>query len=207
MLPLHSKTSLRLTFRFHFYFLTSHMLVYPGVVVQSLSCVRLFATPWAAARQAPLPFTISWSLLTLMSTGLVVPSSRRGSLCSYSTETAPSRHQPRSCSPRAPPCPYLCSDGSIQHEVSCLKSLSSLNFCDTTLGFPSTTLVMMFQTRFLVSLTLFPVHHLHLDIHRHLKCRMSDTGPSTWTPYTAPAPPIKPEVIWDSEVQSISKSC
>ena len=78
MLPLHSKTSLRLTFRFRFYFLTSHMLVYPGVV-QSLSCVRLFATPWTAARQAPLSFTISWSLLTLMSIGLVVPSSRRGS--------------------------------------------------------------------------------------------------------------------------------
>ena len=109
-------------------------------------------------------------------------------LCSYSaSETASSRHQPWSCSPWAPPCPYLCSDGSIQQEVSCLKSLSSLDFCDTTLGFPSTTLVMMFQTQFLVSLTPFPVHHLHLDIHKHLKCRMSDTGPLTWTPYTAPS--------------------
>ena len=78
-------------------------------------------------------------------------------LCSYSaSETASSRHQPWSCSPWAPPCPYLCPDGSIQQEVSCLKSLSSLDFCDTTLGFPSTTLVMMFQTQFLVSLTPFP---------------------------------------------------
>ena len=35
--------------------------------VQSLSCVRLFASPWTAARQALLSFTISWSLLKFMS--------------------------------------------------------------------------------------------------------------------------------------------
>ena len=35
--------------------------------VQSLSNVRLFATPWTAAGQASLSFTISWSLLRLMS--------------------------------------------------------------------------------------------------------------------------------------------
>ena len=40
----------------------------PLVAVQSLSHVRLFVTPWAAARQASLSFTISWSLLKLMST-------------------------------------------------------------------------------------------------------------------------------------------
>ena len=37
------------------------------VVVQSLSHVWLFATPWTAACQASLSFTISWSLLRLMS--------------------------------------------------------------------------------------------------------------------------------------------
>ena len=37
------------------------------VVVQLLSRIRLFATPWTAARQAPLSFTVSWSLLKLMS--------------------------------------------------------------------------------------------------------------------------------------------
>ena len=37
-------------------------------VVQSLGCVRLLATPWTAARQASLSFTISWNLLKLMST-------------------------------------------------------------------------------------------------------------------------------------------
>ena len=36
-------------------------------VVQLLSCIWLFATPWTAAHQASLSFTISWSLLRLMS--------------------------------------------------------------------------------------------------------------------------------------------
>ena len=42
--------------------------------VQSLSCVRLFATPWTGAHQAPLSFMISWSLLKFMSTESVMPS-------------------------------------------------------------------------------------------------------------------------------------
>ena len=37
------------------------------VAVQSLNCVRLFVTPWTAAYQASLSFTISPSLLKLMS--------------------------------------------------------------------------------------------------------------------------------------------
>ena len=40
------------------------------VVVQSLSHVRLFTTPWTLACQASLSFTMSRSLLKLMSTGL-----------------------------------------------------------------------------------------------------------------------------------------
>ena len=42
------------------------------VVVQLLSCVRLFVTPWTAARQDSLSFTISQSLLKLMSIELVM---------------------------------------------------------------------------------------------------------------------------------------
>ena len=42
------------------------------VVVQSLSRVRLFVTPWTAARLASLSFTISRSLLKLMFIGLVM---------------------------------------------------------------------------------------------------------------------------------------
>ena len=42
--------------------------------VQSLSHVRLFATPWTAARQASLSITSSWSLPKLMSIESVMPS-------------------------------------------------------------------------------------------------------------------------------------
>ena len=42
--------------------------------VRSLSRVRLFATPWTAARQASLSFTSSWSLLKPMSIASVMPS-------------------------------------------------------------------------------------------------------------------------------------
>ena len=44
------------------------------VLVQSLSNVQLFATPWTAARQASLSFTISQSLLKLMSIESMMPS-------------------------------------------------------------------------------------------------------------------------------------
>ena len=46
----------------------------PIVVVQSLSHVWLFVTPWTAAHQASLSFTISQSLLKLMSIEWMVPS-------------------------------------------------------------------------------------------------------------------------------------
>ena len=54
----------------------SEYIIYPNkapvetnfvVIVQWLSRVRLFATPWTAALQASLSFTISWSLLKLKS--------------------------------------------------------------------------------------------------------------------------------------------
>ena len=44
------------------------------VVVQLLSGVQFLVTPWTAARQAYLSFTISWSLLKLMSIESVMPS-------------------------------------------------------------------------------------------------------------------------------------
>ena len=43
-----------------------------GVVAPSLSRVQLFATPWTAACQASLSFSISLGLLKLMSTESVV---------------------------------------------------------------------------------------------------------------------------------------
>ena len=44
------------------------------LVVQSINCIQLFATPWTAAHQASLSFTISQSLLKLMSIKSVMPS-------------------------------------------------------------------------------------------------------------------------------------
>ena len=46
----------------------------PLFVVQLLSCIQLFGTPWTAACQVSLSFTISQSLLKLMSIKLVMPS-------------------------------------------------------------------------------------------------------------------------------------
>ena len=57
-----------------------HQLSYQGSPcfwfssVHSLSCVRLFVTPWTAARQASLSITNSQSLLKLMSIESVMPS-------------------------------------------------------------------------------------------------------------------------------------
>ena len=43
------------------------------VVIHLLNYVQLFATPWTVACQASLSFTISWSLIKLMSIELVMP--------------------------------------------------------------------------------------------------------------------------------------
>ena len=47
---------------------------YLVVIIQSLSRVRLFATPWTSACQAFLSFIISWSFLKLMSIESVMSS-------------------------------------------------------------------------------------------------------------------------------------
>ena len=49
--------------------------------VQSLSCVRLFVTPWTAAHQASLSITNSRSLLKLMSIESVMPSNHLTLCC------------------------------------------------------------------------------------------------------------------------------
>ena len=55
---------------------TTHLQCIMPVIssVQLLSCIRLFATWWTAARQASLSIMISRSLLKLMSIELVMPS-------------------------------------------------------------------------------------------------------------------------------------
>ena len=56
---------------YSFYYL--HFVI---IVVQSLSHIRLFATPWTAAHEASLSSTISSSLLKLLSMELVMPSNQ-----------------------------------------------------------------------------------------------------------------------------------
>ena len=54
-----------------FFYISDHR---DDAVVQSLSCVRFFVTPWTAALQASLSFTISQSLLKFMSIESVMAS-------------------------------------------------------------------------------------------------------------------------------------
>ena len=60
-------------------------LLHPVFVVQSLSHVWLFATPWATARQDSLSFTISWSLLKLTFIESVMPSNISSSIVHFSS--------------------------------------------------------------------------------------------------------------------------
>ena len=55
------------------------------VVVQPLSCVQFFATPWTATHQASLSFTISRSLLRFMSIESVMPSNISSSAIPFSS--------------------------------------------------------------------------------------------------------------------------
>ena len=60
-------------------------IVFSLIVFQLLSRVRLFAIPWTAACQASLSFTISQSLLKLMSIESVIPSSQLILCCPLSS--------------------------------------------------------------------------------------------------------------------------
>ena len=50
-----------------------HLFWYKSIMLSVKSC-PIFATPWTAAHQASLSFTISWSLLRLMSIESMMPS-------------------------------------------------------------------------------------------------------------------------------------
>ena len=76
--------------------------------VQSLSCVRLFVTPWIKARQASLSIINSWNLPKLMSIESVMPSSHLILCCPllllspvpasirvFSTESTPQMEWPK----------------------------------------------------------------------------------------------------------------
>ena len=60
---------------------SAQRLFFLFVIVQSLSHVQLFVTPWTATCHASLSFTISWSLLKLMSIQSMVPSNHLALSC------------------------------------------------------------------------------------------------------------------------------
>ena len=55
------------------------------IVTQYLSCVQFFANSWVTAHQDSLSFTISWTLLKLMSIELVMPSNHLILCCPFSS--------------------------------------------------------------------------------------------------------------------------
>ena len=57
--------------------MTAKKIEKKGVVIQLLSHIRLFETPWTAAYQASLSFTISLSLLKVMSIESAIQPSHR----------------------------------------------------------------------------------------------------------------------------------
>ena len=59
--------------------------------VQSLSHVRFFVTPWTAACQASLSFTISWSLLKLMSIKPIIAPSPKNEILRYKSKKTGTR--------------------------------------------------------------------------------------------------------------------
>ena len=76
--PLHSSPSTFLRVQLLIKFTENTFLPFRTFIsfssVQSLTCDRLFATPWTVARQASLSITNSQSLLKLMSVESVMPS-------------------------------------------------------------------------------------------------------------------------------------
>ena len=61
--------------------------------IQSSDHVRPFVTPWTAAYQASLPFTISWSLLKFMSNESIMPPNHLSSVHPASLAFNLSQHQ------------------------------------------------------------------------------------------------------------------
>ena len=136
-----------------YYFLA---MFYPDIVVQSLSCLTV--TPWTAARQASLFFTISQSLLKLMSIESMMPSNHLilclpllscpqsfpalGSLCIrwskyWSFSVSPSNEYSGLISFRTDWFVLLAVQGTLQ-ESSLAPQFESINFSVLSLHYDTT---------------------------------------------------------------------
>ena len=89
-------------------------------VVQLLSCVQLFATPWTAECQASLSFTISQSLLKFMSTESVIHPIISSSVIPFSS-------CPQSFPHQGLPMSQLFTSGGQSIGVSALASVLPMN--------------------------------------------------------------------------------
>ena len=99
--------------------------MYLIVVVQPLSHVQLFVTPWTTARQASLFFTNSWSLLKLMSFETVMPSNHH--IFCHPLLLLPSIFPPLS---RPFLVSWLFASGGQSIQVSASASVLSMNIQD-----------------------------------------------------------------------------
>ena len=101
--------------------LTSQFFVV--VVVQSLSHVQLFATPWTAAHQASMSFSISQSLLKLMSIESMMPFNISSSVTLFS-----SCPQSFPASRSFPMCQFFASGGQTIRALASLSILMLISF-------------------------------------------------------------------------------
>ena len=92
-------------------------------VVQLLSYIQFFVTPWTATRQASLSFTISWSSFKLVSTESVMPSNHL-ILC-HPFSSCP---QPFLASGSFPMC-WLFASGGQSIGASALASVLPVHIC------------------------------------------------------------------------------
>ena len=126
---------------------------FPGgpVVKTPLSSRVALATPWTAACQASLSFTVSWSLLKLMSIESVMPSNHlRGKawgcarvtsgpkrphlgVCPGPSSTLKGRQGSRGCTPESPVESGLTSRGSkgLRSSLEPLDSVKVIQSCPT----------------------------------------------------------------------------
>ena len=95
-----------------------------GVVVQLLSCIWFFVTPWTAGRQASMSFTISQNLLKHMSIELMIPSNHFILCCPFSfcAQTFPAS--------RSFPVIQFFTSGGQSTRVSALASVLLMNIPD-----------------------------------------------------------------------------
>ena len=176
------------------------------VLVQLLSCVLLFVTPWTAAHQPSLSFTISQSLLRLMSIESVMPSNRLvlclpllplssifPSIRVFSKESVLQIRWPKYWSFSFSISPSNDSSGLISFRMDWLDLLAVQGTLKSLLQHYSLKALILWHLGFfMVQLTSFKeilAHHLKTKTTETLwNIRRSPLLPSTHHPFYSPDP-------------------